>query len=137
MKKVKRTLKAVVSVDPTKADRAHKEQLVIETSIKQLDTKHLTKLVVTLMREKLRSQSPAQLEKNFAKALEIRKADPKLFRSGSTQSFPLEIIWADRKNGMCSEQKTSVVFVKPEPVRNNFDAKFDGLPHNWKSEATN
>jgi hypothetical protein len=137
MKMSKRKKPAVSSSEIAKGARTVKENVIIEASLKQLDTKHLTKLIVSMMREKLQGQDPEQFERNYQNALNIRKSDPKLFNtSPSGATFPLELLWADRKNGLCSEQEKNLVFVDPRPRSQSLSTQ-PALQHNWKSEASN
>lgn len=97
-----------------KAARTLKENVIIEASLKQLDTTHLTELLIELLRQQLQSLSAKQFEKNYRRALTIKQLDPHLFRGNPEDlTASLELMWTDRKNGLCSEQKKHIIFVDP------------------------
>lgn len=81
-----------------------KRRLICQTSIKQLDSNDLSKLVERLLRDQIRKLSPAQLEESYQKSLTIRAKDPNVFHEDSLgKDFPINLRWVDLTKGTHSE----------------------------------
>lgn len=122
-----------------KGTRAVKENVIIEATVKQLDTQHLTALIKTLMKEQFSRMDAEQFERSYQAAVQIRKNDPELFNSNPSEGLSFELMWADRNNGVCSEPDKAVVFLDAaeEPVKLDTKSVAKGLFQGLRSAVTN